>query len=223
MPFAALVHDQGTDRWRIELRDLKGFRDALGADVMNGFCRCFVHADRLTSLISLAYASMEQHGHSSLAFARNLQTRVWFTIGTLRELAHAIRDTRSALANRGLVNPQSKPWETLREVETRWDGDPFFREMRNVASFHVDRGVIETGLTAMEADGIAILCEGSGPNMDDSTLRLGLESLLNGTGRALADFERFFATVSADHGISTTIQEAFILALDVKGIGYGEV
>jgi hypothetical protein len=221
-PFAALVHDKKTDRWRIELRDLKGFRDALGADVINGFCRCFVHADRLTSLISLAYASMKQHGQTSLAFARNLQTMVWFTVGTLRELALAIRDTRSALARQGLLNPQSEPWRRLREVESRWDGDPFFRDMRNVASFHVDRRVIETGLARMEAEGIAILSEGQGPIMDDSTLRLGLESLLNGTGRSLEGFDRFFATVSADHAIATTIQEAFILALDAKGIGYGE-
>ena len=37
-------------------------------------------------------------------FGRDLITMVWFTVGTLRELAHALRDLRSALKKmRGLV------------------------------------------------------------------------------------------------------------------------
>lgn len=95
--------------------------------------------------------------------------------------------------------------------------------MRNVAAFHVPADVIERGLVAMEADGTAILCEGEGPKMDGSSIRLGLEALLNGTGRTVDDFNRFFETVSEDHGISSAIQEAFLLALDTKGIPYGEV
>ena len=82
-PAVVLVEEKGSDRWKIELRDFKAFQTALGADVLREFSRCFVHADRLTSLISFAYVSGEHHGHDSIAFGRNLQAMVWFTVGTL--------------------------------------------------------------------------------------------------------------------------------------------
>jgi hypothetical protein len=222
-PLAAFVKDKEGGSWRIELRDLRAFRYTLGADVVNAFCRCFVHGDRLTSLISFAYVSLKHHGESSRGFTRNLQTMVWFAVGTLRELALAVRELRSALAKRGILDPNSKPWLALRQLEDRWEGDPFFRDMRNIAAFHVDADVIEKGLKAMEQDGIAILCEGQGEKLDQSSMRLGLEALLNGSGKTLADFDRFLKTVSEDHGISSTIQEAFLLALEAKDIPFEEV
>lgn len=148
-PRAVLVEEGGSEHWKIELKNFKQFRDALGPDVMNAFCRCFVWADRLASLISFAYVSQNHHGPESVAFNRNLQTMVWFTIGTLRELATAIRDLRSALAKRGMLDPQSAPWIKLRDIEGRWEDDPFYRNMRNVAAFHVDPDVMEKGLSEL--------------------------------------------------------------------------
>jgi hypothetical protein len=223
VPWAAFLRKKGTDRWKIELRDLASFRNTLGPDVLNAFCRCFVHADRLTSLISFGYLSMKIHGEASIGFLRNLQTMVWLTVGTLRELALAIRDLRSALAKRGMLDAQSKPWLALREVEDRWENDPFFRDMRNIAAYHVDAKVIEKGLVAMEADGNAVLCEGQGEELDQSSMRLGLEALLNGSGKSLTDFDHFMKTVSEDHGISSTIQEAFLQVLEAKGVEVKEV
>ncbi|MFZ5877687.1 MAG: hypothetical protein ACOYXU_14970 [Nitrospirota bacterium] len=222
-PLAALVRKKGTDRWKVELRDLKSFRDTLGPDVVNAFCRCFVHADRLMSLISFGRLSLKHYGSSSRGFTRNLQTMVWFTVGTLRELALALRDLRSALAKRNMLDLASKPWQTLREVEDRWERAPFFREMRNVAAFHVDSEVIDRGLDAMEADGNAILCDGEGKNRDRSSMRLGLEALLNGSGKSLADLDQFMKTVSEDHGIYSTIEEAFFLVLQAKAVLVQEV
>ena len=96
-PVVAFVQARGTDRWSIEVRDFPKFLDALGPDVVGAFARCFVHADRLVSLTSFAYHSLKQYPEDSPAFGRNLQTMVWFVVGTLRELALAIRDLRSAL------------------------------------------------------------------------------------------------------------------------------
>lgn len=217
-PFAALVTERATGRWRIELRDLKSFRDSLGADVVTAFCGCFVHADRLTSLTSFGYLSLKHHGDSSPGLDRNLQTMAWFAVGMLRELASTIRALRSALAKRGLLDSTSDVWQVLRGVEDRWDGDPFFRGMRNTVAFHVNPVAIEAGLAAMEANGDAVLCEGQDRKNDQSRMRLGLEALLNGSGKSLADFGRFMRTLSEDHGIAHWIQRAFLLALDAKGI-----
>ena len=77
---------------------------------------------------------------------------VWFTVGTLRELGLALKDLRSALEKRGLLDSGSVPWVTLRELEARWDRDKFFRKMRNVAAFHIDKKIIDAGLTNMLKD-----------------------------------------------------------------------
>jgi len=217
-----LGQENDFERWRLEVHDFKAFRHKLGADVLRAFCCCFVHADRLTSLISLAYISLQYHGHESIAFKRNLQTIVWLTVGILRELAISIRDLRSALAKRGLLNPNSAPWIKLREVEDRWEDDPFYREMRNTVAFHVDPDVVEKGLTALEGQRDVVVCEGEGPNQDSSSLRLGLEALSMGFEKNLSDLQKFMARVGEDHGIGRTIQEAFVLALESSGMPIGQ-
>lgn len=219
-PFVALINEVGTNHWKIELHDLKAIRDKLGADAFKAFCCCFVHADRLTSLISFDYASMKQYGEASLIYSRNLQTVFWFAVGTLRELARAIRALRSALAKSGMLDPKSEPWRALGAAEARWEGNPFYRDIRNKVAFHVDPEVINKGLIAMEAEGKAILCEAEGTELDQLSMCLGPEALFNGLGKSRADFVQFIKTVSEDHGISSTIQEAFILALETSGISF---
>ena len=221
-PHAALVEEPGSRRWRIELRDLKTFRKTLGADVVAAFCACFVQADRLISLSSFGLLSRMHYPDSSPGSDRNLHTMVWFAVGTLREIALAIRALRSALAKRGLLDATSDAWNALQEIEERWDGDPFFRDVRNKIAFHIDLDMIEAGLVAMEADGNAILSEGYGREVAHSRFPLGHEALLRGSGKNPADIERFIKTVSEDHGaIHQRIQEVFLQVLDAKGIPYG--
>lgn len=217
-PVIALVRGERSNKWKVELRDLKSFRQLLGPEVVNAFCRCFVHADRLTSLISFGYLSDRYYDDSCPGLGRNMQTMVWFAAGTLRELARALRDLRTALAKRGLLDASSKPWIALRDLEKRWENNAFFRDMRNIVAFHVDPKVMERGLAALEEEGDAILCEGLGDTQDQASMRLGLEALLNGSGKSLADFEEFMRVISEDHGISGTIHDAFVLVLEAKGV-----
>src|SRR2546428_5042060 len=93
-PRAVLIEEAGS-KWKIRLKDVGAFREQLGPDVLNAFCRCFVHVDRLQALNSFAFVSEKYHGPHSVAFGRNLNTMVWFTVGTLRELASTIRDLRA--------------------------------------------------------------------------------------------------------------------------------
>ena len=55
-----------TGKWRIELRNFPETVNALGRDVVNAFCRCFVRSDRLTSIISCEYTSEQYHGRDSI-------------------------------------------------------------------------------------------------------------------------------------------------------------
>ena len=89
--------EEASGRWKIELVNFQKFEEVLERDVLNAFCRCFVHSERLTSTISCMYSSEQLHGRGSIAFGRDLLAMVWFTIGTLRELALALQALRSAL------------------------------------------------------------------------------------------------------------------------------
>ena len=202
--------------WEFKLRNLGRFDEVFGRDVLRAFCRCFVHVDRLNSLISCMHTSQQHHGRDSVAYARDLNTLVWFTVGTLRELATAIQGLRAALATRGRLDPESAPWVTLCRLERRWENDDGYRRMRNQAAFHVDPDVIETGLNVLvEDEDDVTLAEGRGPRHVDSRLTLGWLSLHNGLGLDLEDYGEFLDTVMEGHAAAgTAIQEAFIMATE---------
>ena len=60
---------------------------------------------RLSSATTCSDASEKLNGKYSVVFSRDLIAMVWFTIGTLRELATALKDLRSALQKRELRRP----------------------------------------------------------------------------------------------------------------------
>jgi len=222
-PAAVLVEEPNSERWTIEIRNFAKFREALGPDVVNAFSRSFIHADRLTSMISFAYVSQQHYGRDSITFGRDLHTMVWFTIGTLRELARAIKDCRAALAKRKLLHADSAPWLKLRDLEDRWERDHTFYKLRDKAAFHVDRDVVEAGLVTLAAEHSDVpLSRGEGPKSNAGSPTLGLEAMHNGLGMDLEAYGRFLEQVSADHGIGDAIQEAFILAAQAAGIRFGE-
>ena len=72
--------EEDSGKWKIELVNLRRFDEVLGRDVLKALCCCFVHCDRLTSTISCIYASENHHGRDSIAFGRDLNTMVWFTM-----------------------------------------------------------------------------------------------------------------------------------------------
>lgn len=173
-----------------------------------------MHVDRLNSLISCMHTSEQYHGRDSVAYARDLNALVWFTVGTLRELACAIQHLRSALAKCGRLDPQSPPWVTLRDLEQRWEND-VYRRMRNQVAFHVDEEVIERGLNELVEDDDVTLAEGYGPRHVDSRLTLGFLSLHNGLHLDLDGYGEFLEVVVEDHGAAgRAIQEAFVLAAE---------
>ena len=138
----AFSRKEANGRWKIELVNFQKFEEVLTRDVLNAFCCCFIQSDRLLSATTCSDASEKLNGKDSVVFGRDLIAMVWFTIGTLRELALALKDLRSALKKRGLLDSGSAPWVTLRKLEARWDRDEFFRKMRNVAAFHIDKKIM---------------------------------------------------------------------------------
>ena len=212
---------QEDQKWEVQLRNPKHFDGLVGRDVLNAFCRCFVHAARLTSTISCMYASERYHGRDSVAFERDLDTQVWFTVGTLRELAIAIRELRSALRKRDLLDHESDPWVTLRKLEKRWEDDEFYRKMRNVAAFHVDKGCVNEGLDKLLMEQCVPLAIGQGSMQGHNRLTLGFLALQNGLGVDLDGYRKFLdVTVGDLAAAGPAIQDAFILAAKAVGVPF---
>jgi hypothetical protein len=221
-PVAALVRED-VIAWRIELRTLKGIRELVGPETLNAFGRSFVTADRLTSLIGLAYLSKVMYRERSVGLTRNIETLVWFTVGTLGELVLAVCDLRAAAAAHGVLDPSGVAWCRLRAFEDRWDRDPFFQEMRHVVQFGADRELITRGLNVMEDAASVILSESGGGTLQESSVRIGLDAVLNGSGKSFSDFDRFMHAVNEDRHISATLHEAFLLVLQAKGVSLEEI
>lgn len=211
---------RGNNRWTIELRNFRELEQVLGRDVLNAFSRCFVQADRLTSTVSCIHASESLHGRDSVAFERDLNTMVWFTIGTLREFARALGVLRTALRRTGRLDINSAPWVRLRELEDRWERNEFYRKKRDVAAFHLDSDVIDVGLDELIKDQNDVtLLVGDGREQIRTQLALGFLALHNGLGLDLKGFREFVEVVGADHTVvADLIQTVFINVAEAAGI-----
>ena len=210
------VEEAADGPWEFKLRNLRRFDEVFGRPVLSAFCRCFVHVDRLNSLISSMHTSQQSHGTNSVAYSRDLNTLVWFTVGTLRELALAIRGLRAALATCGRLDTENAPWVALRNLERRWENDADYRRMRNQAAFQVDPEVIERGLNVLvENEDDVTLAEGCGAKHVDSRVTLGLLSLHNGLELDVEGIGEFLEAVMEGHMVAgKAIQDAFILAAE---------
>ena len=120
---AILIHERQA-YWRIELARLPSCRQALGPDLLNAVCHCFVQAARLTALCQLSFLSRMNRGR--LSSARHTHTLLWFTTGTLRELLAAADNLRTTLDRRGLIERNGVIDRGLCAVVTQWELDPVF-------------------------------------------------------------------------------------------------
>jgi hypothetical protein len=120
-----------------------------------------------------------------------------------------------------MLNPSSGPWIALRDIEKRWEDDPFYREMRNIMAFHVDPAVVKKGLQLLSRQGRVVIAEGEGRIQQHLWLKLGLEALYMGCELNADDLPRFMSAVGNDLSVSKVIQEAFILALEAAKVPFG--
>lgn len=221
-PTVIFQRESSGGRWQFRTEDFGALREALGADVLAALCRCFVHADRLNSLTGFVFLSEGAYGKDSAPFNRDLQTMVWFVVGTLRELAKAVRALRSAMKLRGILDLSSSSWTELRQIEDRWENDAFFRKMRDQVAFHVDPDMPATGIEALIGQRHVVLIEGIGTEHRHTFLRLGLESVFMGSEMDLPDFNRFMEAVGNDQKAGQFVEEIFVQALTLAGVAVEE-
>lgn len=139
-----IMEVKNRDSFSIRVSDLSKLRARIGQEVFDCFYRCFIQADRLTSLVSFAYLSMDRFGKDSIAYKRDGLTGIWFITGTLKELGLDLGDLRAALVKAGRWDKAS--WgQTLQKWEN-WSNTPSVSALRNEAAFHLDRDRLTVGI-----------------------------------------------------------------------------
>jgi hypothetical protein len=201
--------------WRIELQSLMQCRQAVGPEVLNAFCRCFVQLERLASLIQLSFLSRLNRG--PLSHSRNTQTIVSFSVATIHELTGAIRDLTTALIRSGLLKEGSEHHKQLCAAQRRWENDSRFPALWEIAAGHAETDLIERGLTAMNNHEPAVLSRGQGANLRDPSIVLGLDAIFRGCASTVVDFDRFLAELD-DTGVAVVIHKVFLATLRAAGI-----
>lgn len=207
--------------FRFELTDFGAVRTAVGEELLVAFCRCFIHADRLTALTDFGAMSITMHGTESAAHARNLQAMFWFAVGTLRELALAVQHLRSQLAKRGLLQRLGPSWEGVVSVET-WDTSEVHRRLRDKLAFHADGPIIRAGLEGLVTDGaVVVVAVGDGPEAFKLHLNLGLEAAMRGLAIEQSEMAPIIKTASEHQQVSGALQQVFREVLGLSGLKRG--
>ena len=154
--------------FRLRVNDLSGLRDCLGAEVLERFCACFIHADRLTSLIGFMFHSIDRSPDGSVALRRDFLTFYSFACGTLKELGLNLQGLNDALKKRGLFDEES--WERGLKKWVHWSNDAASSHVRNTLAFHVDEGTLGVGVERVcaEAAGDFDVFSGEGVKVRDS-------------------------------------------------------
>lgn len=186
-PIAGLTYEEHDDgRHELRTSDLTALVDAVGPDLFNAFLRCFIHGDRLTSLVAFMHLS-SQTTRGRFAEDRDLYTALLFAFGSIKELGFALGAVRIELNKRRLFD--ARLWASTVEPFVDWAEGRLPSQIRNAIAFHVDRNVIDRGLAAHKGAS-AVLLEGMGKKLQSSWCRLGSDCLWNGLEATPEELER---------------------------------
>lgn len=205
-----------------EITDLARVRQAFGDDLLIAFCRCFIWTDRLMSINFLA-RSVNYLKNTSVSAKREAQTILWFSCGSLVELARAMKALRRAGIKGFLDGSDLASLKEMGQIIKRWKTDSLFTGVRNKVSFHLDHEVLKTGLERISSiqQGVVFM-ESEGPGYGFNWIKFA-HDLLSWGLFAKDDKEhiaQFFESVANDHvRVRELLDSTFIACL--KGIEAG--
>jgi hypothetical protein len=187
--------------WFLDANDFGRVRTALGADLLLAFTQCFVHENRLLTFAHYRSLIRTHARQKVVSVERTKSTILWFEIGTILELEHAITRLRIALRKRGWLD--ARGFDALNEIATRWKRD--LRKHRNRAAFHVDPDVVAAGLARIPDEPLTLMI-GDGPGHDETWIAIADRALMGGIVASQAEGDELVRTVVRD-------REAVLLGL----------
>jgi hypothetical protein len=187
--------------------NLKELRKLIGDEVFDYFCCCFLHADRITSLIGFKHLSQENHGENPVASNRDDFNVCWFLAGVMKELEQDLSRLRAALIKKG--NWDQASWEkSLRKWET-WGQSKDISLLRNKIAFHINRQRLHEGLNAL-SNNDAILFRFNGERTIDSWCEVANDALIQGMQVTMDDGKVDLNTIIENLPEYLHIQDAIV-------------
>ena len=199
----AILEVNNNNTFSIRVSDLAKLREKLGEEVFDCFYRCFIQADRLTSLVSFAFLSLKEYPIGSIAYRRDGLTAIWFMTGTMKEIGSDLEELRSALVKARLWNRES--WKQKLQKWEHWAITHNISAIRNQIAFHVDRDRISSGILKSAQKNVFIyksetlknndgwfesateaLLQGIQADVDSKNLQVDLEYVIKNVGEFLA-------------------------------------
>jgi hypothetical protein len=135
-------------RERVYLDSIGCLEVLVGPELILGILECGIWTDRLFTLGRLTPKAEDAASAAAMTAAsvRDEQALFFLACGCLRELAKSFRALLAA-GIEGLIGPDDKHLVAeLRTILDRWDARTVFVDVRDKASFHVDRAVLSRGL-----------------------------------------------------------------------------
>jgi hypothetical protein len=195
--------------------DLPGVRAQLGPGVLEEFCRCFIHLDRLLSLRALGYYS--EKAATAVGKRRDFQTSIWMMLGTLKELGTAFGGLRTALRKAGRFENDAE-WAEVQEIVDLSKNER--RIIRNDAAFHVTPEFVEKGLNSMAATGKPVIFAVTASKDDlGFSFSLAAESLFAALDMTKEESDRFMKSLLGDvDRVSRLLPEIFVKTIRRAGL-----
>lgn len=167
---------------QVILRDPSELLKCLDVDLLSAFSQCFIHADRLTSMIHFTILTNKHCPREPVVQERNIQTMFWIVCGTLWETKEAVENLSLAEIEKEIEkgNVSRDKWCELISLVHEWVSHPLIIRIRNNIAFHVDQKVIKSGLKRMgKMDEVTIL-KSNGAEWHQAYMMFGLEAFLKG-------------------------------------------
>ncbi len=165
------------DSWAIKTSNLKKLRLEIGEDIFDYFCCCFLHSDRITSLINFLKLSQEQIENAPIAAQRDRWTIFYFLIGEMKELERDLGRLRGELSKNGIWNKIS--WEQNLKKWEGWGQRPEISQLRNQSSFHVNKIRIKDGISSIRGKEVTIV-HGKGGFNNNLIFEVAQDALIRG-------------------------------------------
>ncbi len=201
--------------WQLRTSDLPALARTLGEELLVSFCRAFVWADRITSLLAFFHLSLKEFPKGSPGERRNFLTYYPLLASSLKELSLALGSLKIQQRRADIWDEQA--WSALAEIQ-RFGEDGFNSRVRNAMGFHLDAELMADGLMEnASADEAQVVFEGEEDGKQQRAwFPLGHLALLAGLKvdekRLSAAFDAAFRLMVVDK----PLEDEFLRVLEVQ-------
>ncbi len=202
--------------WELRTSDLPDLIEVLGEDLVAAFCSCFVHADRIVSLVAFFHLSTRRFRKGSIAERRNFLTFAAFLVGTLKEVSENLKQLKRALHNHGLLDKER--WQAGLGRWQDWGATGAVATARKKLSFHVDSALVLRGLQDISASSRRrTILHGSTGRLRDSAFLLGQDASLRGLETSVGNLN-VLGDPAKYLELTDALEREFLCILDKSGL-----